>query len=283
MEELQRIYFVNEDFIILNDRSQIYVIENNDDKWMRVIACQDGEMTANIDGKTMCLHRNDMLFISSEQHVDIVSINDEFKFIMFALSKQINSEIFPSSAIVWKTFHHIRTSGKITLSKEEVDDLKIDFEYLCHRLPDYGSLFYNDYIRCIIQAMFYRVSAKVAKIATTSEVKDFMYSPETLSEAFFNLLNSTYPTPRSVEWYAGKLNKTPKYLSTVIKRTSGRKPMEWITEKSVNEIANLLKNSKKSVKEISVQLNFSSLSFFCRYVRQHLGVSPNRYRTSTHT
>lgn len=282
MEELQRIYFENEDFIILNDQSHLSIIEDSADKWMRVIACQEGELTGYIDDRLISLKRNDILFITSEQNVSRVMVSAGFRFIMFALSKQINSEIFPSSAVVWQTFRHIRAAGKITLQEKDVDDLKIDFHYLCQRLPDCGSLFYNDYIRCIIQALVYRVSAKVAKVTDTTTIKDFMQSPETLSEAFFNLLNSTYPTPRTVEWYAEKLNKTPKYLSTVIRRTSGKKPMQWITEKAVNEIANLLKNSKKSVKEISVQLNFSSLSFFCRYVRQHLGVSPNEYRSLKH-
>lgn len=276
--ELQRIYYVNEDFMILNDLSHLSIIEDSKDKWMRVLACLDGELTATIDGRVIKLQRNDILFISSEQHIDGVMVSTDFKFIMFALSKQIKSEIFPSSAIVWQTFHHIRETGKITLQESEVEDLKIDILYLCHCLPACGDLFYNDYIRCIIQALIYRITAKLAKVGNTG-IRNFMQSPETLSEAFFNLLNSTYPTPRSVDWYAMKLNKTPKYLSTVIRRTSGKKPMEWITEKTVNEIANLLKNSKKSIKEISAQLNFSSLSFFCRYVRQHLGVSPNQYRS----
>lgn len=279
MEDLKRIYFKNEDFIILNDQSYLSIMEDNEDKWLWVIACQEGEMTAIIEEKTVRLRRNDILFVPSEQNINHVMVSAGFRFIMFALSKQIRSEIFPSSATVWKTFRHIRTTGKITLQESEVEDLKIDFSYLCHRLPECGSLFYNDYIRCIIQALIYRVASKVAKINGNSGFKDYMQSPETLSEAFFNLLNSTYPTPRKVEWYADKLNKTPKYLSTVITRTSGRRPLDWITEKAVNEIANLLKNSQKSVKEISIQLNFSSLSFFCRYVHQHLGVSPNEYRS----
>lgn len=279
MEELQRIFFTSDDFIILNDPGHLSVIESNEDKWMRVIACQSGEMTASIDDRSVTLHPNDMLFVSAEQRVEQVMVTAGFKFIMFALSKQMHSEIFPSSGVVWQTFHHIRTVGKITLSQKEVDDLKIDFLYLCRRLPDCANLFYTEYIRCIIQAIVYRVASKVAKIAGTPTGKNFMQSPETLSEAFFNLLNSTYPTPRTVSWYATRLNKTPKYLATVIKRTSGKKPTEWITEKAVNEIANMLKGSKKSVKEICVQLNFSSLSFFCRYVRQHLGASPNQYRS----
>lgn len=238
-----------------------------------------GELTGYIDNKPISLKPNEILFLSFDQNVSCVMVSVGFKFIMCALSKQLHSEVFPSSAVVWQTFHHIRTVGIITLPEKDLEDLKVDFDHLCHRLSDYGNMFYNDYIRCIIQALVYRITSKVAMVAGNIGIKNLMESPETLAEAFFNLLNSTYPTPRTVEWYARKLNKTPKYLSTVIRRTNGKKPTQWIAEKAVNEIANLLKNSKKSVKEISIQLNFSSLSFFCRYVRQHLGVSQNEYRS----
>lgn len=276
------IYFATDDFIITDDLHHLSAMEHNDDRWMRVIVCKDGEMSLEIDSEKVNLRKNDILFCSSEQRIEHTMFSPGFRFMMFALSKQMNSEIFPNSAKVWKIFQQIRNDGKLTFSEDEIEDLSIDFQYLRHRLPVCGTLFYNDYIRCLIQAMVYRISSMIGTAIGEIEAHDYMQSPETLSEAFFNLLNTTYPTPRSVEWYARHLNRTPKYLSTVIRRTSGKNPMEWITEKAVNEIANILKNSKKSIKEISVQLNFSSLSFFCRYVHQHLGVSPNEYRSLKH-
>jgi len=278
----QPIYFATDDFIIVDDLHHLSAIECNDDRWMRVIICKEGEMSLDIDSEKVSLKKNDILFCTAEKMIEHTMFSTDFRFMMFALSIQMNSEVFPNSAKVWKIFQHIRNDGKISLSEEEIEDLAIGFQYLKHRLPALGSLFYNDYIRCLIQAMVYRISSIIAIATGFSEGNDYMQSPETLSEAFFNLLNSTYPTPRSVEWYARQLNRTPKYLATVIRKTSGKKPIDWITEKAVNEIANLLKNSKKSVKEISVQLNFSSLSFFCHYVHQHLGVSPNEYRSLKH-
>jgi len=35
-----------------------------------------------------------------------------------------------------------------------------------------------------------------------------------------------------------------------------------------------------SVKEISVQLNFPSLSFFCKYIKKYLGKTARQYRLS---
>ncbi len=275
-------YFSTEDLIITNDLRHLSAIEQNDGMWMRLIICKEGEMSMEMDGKKVNLDKNDILFCPSERRLEHTMFSHDFRFMMFCMSKRLNSEIFPNSAIIWSMFQQFRSNGKHTFTNVEIEDLSIDFQYLCQRLPACGVLFYNDYVRCLIQAMVYRISAMIGTATEEIDANNFMQSPETLSEAFFNLLNSTYPTPRSVKWYAGHLNKTPKYLSTVIRRTSGKKPMEWITEKTVNEIANLLKNSKKSVKEISVQLNFSSLSFFCRYVREHLGVSPNEYRSIKH-
>ncbi len=275
-------YFATEDFILTDDLRHLSAFEQNDNTWMRLIVCTEGEMSLEMDGKNVNLGKNEILFCPSERRVEHAMFSRDFHFMMFCMSNRFNSEMFPNSAIIWSMYQQFRSNGKYTFSDTEIEDLSVDFRYLCQRLPACGVLFYNDYVRCLIQAMVYRIASIISTAIEEIDPHNFMLSPQTLSEAFFNLLNSTYPTPRSVQWYARHLNKSPKYLSTVIRRTSGKKPMEWITEKTVNEIANLLKNSKKSVKEISIQLNFSSLSFFCRYVRQHLGVSPNEYRSIKH-
>ncbi|WP_196016562.1 helix-turn-helix domain-containing protein [Alistipes senegalensis] len=84
--------------------------------------------------------------------------------------------------------------------------------------------------------------------------------------------------PRSVQWYAERLCKTPRYLSTAVKRANGRSASEWIHEALTREVADALKNSPKSIKEISDELDFPNLSFFGRYVRQRLGCSPSEFR-----
>jgi AraC-like DNA-binding protein len=45
------------------------------------------------------------------------------------------------------------------------------------------------------------------------------------------------------------------------------------------DIADLLSYSNKSIKEIMVELDFPSLSFFGKYVKKHFGVGPKEYRS----
>ena len=83
---------------------------------------------------------------------------------------------------------------------------------------------------------------------------------------------------RTVEYYANEACLTPKYFSTLIKKRSGKLPMDWITERTVVLIKFLLLNSDKSIQEISNELNFPNQSFFTRYFKSHTGVTPTAFR-----
>ena len=49
-------------------------------------------------------------------------------------------------------------------------------------------------------------------------------------------------------------------------------------EHAMEHIKYKLRNSDKSIKEIAEEFNFSNQSFFGKYVKAHLGISPQQYR-----
>lgn len=87
-------------------------------------------------------------------------------------------------------------------------------------------------------------------------------------------------THRTVAWYADRLNVTPKHLSETVKRATGHSVMYFISQHTLSIVIDLLKNSPLSLSQLSEELGFSSLSYFTRYVRKHLGMSPSDYRKS---
>jgi len=95
---------------------------------------------------------------------------------------------------------------------------------------------------------------------------------------FLNLLSASSPRPRSVQWYASQLCVTPKYLSTVVKQATGKTALKWIADSVIEDIRRQLTGTSLSIKEISESMNFPNLSFFGKYVKQHLGCSPTEYR-----
>ena len=85
---------------------------------------------------------------------------------------------------------------------------------------------------------------------------------------------------RKVGWYATKLCISPKYLSETVKQVSHRTPNDWIDHYVTLEIRVLLKNSTMSIKEIAEMLHFPNQSFLGKYFKEHVGVSPSKYRRS---
>ena len=71
---------------------------------------------------------------------------------------------------------------------------------------------------------------------------------------------------------------TPKYLSLLVKNVSNRTAGEWIDNYVVLEAKALLSSSTLSIQEISDRLNFANQSFFGKYFKQHVGISPTEYR-----
>ena len=67
-------------------------------------------------------------------------------------------------------------------------------------------------------------------------------------------------------------------MSELIKQVSKRTPNEWIDSYVMLEIRVLLKNTTKSIKEIAEAVNFPNQSFFGKYFKEHMGMSPTEFR-----
>jgi AraC-like DNA-binding protein len=92
------------------------------------------------------------------------------------------------------------------------------------------------------------------------------------------LVEENASTHRDIGFYADRLCITPKYLSLILKKKSGRNASKLIDEAVVYEAKRLLKYSGLSIHDIALKLNFASQSFFGKYFKQRVGVSPSRYK-----
>jgi AraC-like DNA-binding protein len=97
---------------------------------------------------------------------------------------------------------------------------------------------------------------------------------------FKTLLSKEIQQQRSVKFYAGKLNVTPKYLSEVIKEQTGRTAGEWIDQTVILEAKVLLQKKDLSIARISEMLNFADQSVFGKFFKVNTGIPPLTYRNS---
>ena len=95
---------------------------------------------------------------------------------------------------------------------------------------------------------------------------------------FIRLVEESDGRIRRVDEFARQLNITPKYLSTVLKEVMNRRPSTYIQLYTLKAIEYRLRFTDMTMQEISHDLKFPNPSFFGKYCKEHLGVTPLEYR-----
>lgn len=137
-------------------------------------------------------------------------------------------------------------------------------------------------IYSVMSSVFYMLSGIWARQASDLRENASVATNRSrmIFDQFLKLVSQNYARHRNVGFYADKLCLTPKYLSKLIKDTSGRSAPEWIDSYVVLEAKNLLKYSNAAIKEIVYTLNFPNQSVFYKFFKARTGQTPSEYRNS---
>lgn len=69
------------------------------------------------------------------------------------------------------------------------------------------------------------------------------------------------------------------YLHRLFKELTGTTPVEYITQTRITEAKRLLRDTKKSILDISIQCGFESQSYFSRIFKGVTGLTPSTHRS----
>lgn len=97
----------------------------------------------------------------------------------------------------------------------------------------------------------------------------------------FNLLvEADFRAEHSVNYYARRLNKSPKTLANIFALYNRKTPLQMIQERIVIEAKRLLYYTTKSVKQITYELGFEDPAYFSNFFKRHTSLSPAEFRNS---
>ena len=137
----------------------------------------------------------------------------------------------------------------------------------------------------MIKAIFTMCSQGIVELYSNNHIleKQEMTRYTEIYQDFMNLVLLHYTTEHNVTFYANQLGLTLSYFSTSIKKAIGQTPLEVITQIIIMDAKALIKGTNQEIKNIAIELGFNNLSFFNRFFRQHVGMTPQEYRGKTYT
>jgi AraC family transcriptional regulator, transcriptional activator of pobA len=109
-------------------------------------------------------------------------------------------------------------------------------------------------------------------------VGDLRLKDEPLLAEVFGFIEKSYSEPISLEDVAKAVSLSPGYLTTVVRRKTGRTVLEWIVERRMAEARRLLVQTDLAVEEVSRRVGYGDTGYFVRSFRRIHSVTPLGWR-----
>mgnify|MGYP003043648952 FL=1 len=241
--------------------------------------CTEGETTFTSNLKEYRL-KKDSLFIIDPKHILQIQSDDRFKAHVIVITPDFLRRINIDTKHMMPLFLQFGSRPCMELTHKECTSLRSFISMVEQELEGPETDFAVEIVGGLIAATIYKVGDILTHyIKEHPELENPMHNrAEEYFKQFTELLGEHYTRERSVGYYARQLCITPKYLTTLIKRISGKSVSEWIDSYVILEAKTLLKYSNMSVQEIAYYLNFPNQSFFGSYFKRNTGMSPSQYK-----
>ena len=280
IESARKVYhgsYIDNDLMLFNEVSQLPIpIEPRRMGCKLFALCTQGKAQYSVDTVEYTVYANDMMIISEGQITDDVMLSRDFNGMGIIVSDDFFNEIVKDVHELSTLFLFTRANPVCHLTQQECDNIVDYFRMLKQKTDDLKHHFRRETVRSLLTTMIYDLSNIIFRMQNTVDRRQTR--GEAIFTQFLQLVELNFRHERRVSWYAKQLCISPKYLSEIIKQVSRRTPNDWIDNFVTLEIRVLLRNSTKSIKEIAQELNFPNQSFFGKFFKEQVGVSPSQYR-----
>ena len=99
-----------------------------------------------------------------------------------------------------------------------------------------------------------------------------------LVAAYTDLIERDYRSDRRIADYAAELGVTPTHLTRCCKQTCGQSALDLLSDRVHYEACVLLRDTRRPVQDIALDLGFHSAAYFSRAFQAKAGKTPSAFR-----
>lgn len=216
-----------------------------------------------------------LIRVMSGQILMVEHVSEDFDGVVVVMSNSFVESMFIYVNSALQLNVATRSNCVKHLSNSEVDLSDMFLKAIAQVLRNQTNPYLDRVLQHVLMAIFYSSE----EIRNQLETESGAYtSADALSKEFMRLVKDNFRSERQLQFYADKLCITPRYLSRVVKESTGSSAADWIERYVVLEARALLKSTSMTIQQISDELNFPSQTFFGKYFKRRVGMSPKLYR-----
>lgn len=240
------------------------------------ILCSGGNMGFTFQDTRYNIAAGDYVILPNATLVSEFSDSEDFQGILMNLSDAFISSIAIRSNYGIIGYLSLLQNPVMKLSSHDFQVCGQAMHCIQQRLEDKEHQFREELMGSLLTAHILDLYNIHARSQNNMQISEHITS---LLRKFIELLyNGEYIRNRDLNFYASRLCITPHYLSEICKKVSGKPATYWIDRFTLQEIARLLRQKELSLTTIAERMNFSSVSYFSRYVQKRMKITPSEYR-----
>lgn len=239
------------------------------------VLCTRGTVRATINLSEYTITHNDFVTVLPGSFIQIHEVSSDTRVCFAGFSSEFISRV--SYVETYLDFLPMILDNPIMALQEEVAQLYRNAFSLLIRAYSLPNTLDNKEILMSIFTIFFQGVGELyirCKPTTNEPIK----REHELYRQFIQLLMTHYTQEHEVSFYAKKCGVTPAHFSGAIRKASGHSPLAIITGIIIMNAKAQLKSTRLPVKEIAFSLGFNNLSFFNKYFRKHVKMTPQEYR-----
>ena len=287
-EDIQ-IGYSDNDIVVVDSIQQFTEINTAHVAMNAVVICTNGKVQAQMNGKQMELRKNQVAIVPQDVTVTDVMVSPDFNLKAMFLTNRILQSFLREKMSIWNDMMYIHRQHVVTMDEDEILFYTYFYDMLTLTITKgKDNPLHTDVIQSLLRSailafcgrMKLMLSSETSQADAASSHDNEKMTSKVHFQHFLDLLHSNDVKRHTVEAYASELCISPKYLTAVCKKNSGKTANEWITEHVLEDIRYYLRQTDLSIKQICDKLAFPNPSFFGKYVKEHFGMTPLELRNS---
>lgn len=246
--------------------------------YVGLIVCEKGYFCFDVDKKKFTARAGETVFLSEGNNFSIGELSDDLRVSILFYHIDPIREILGSSIVAMYLYTTLTPEPCYVWTSGEESDLARYIALLGRHRKSAQNPFDNHECKLLLLALTYRLCSIYSR--RIIEKKNVAGHKIDTFIKLIRLIEKYYMQERGVAFYADKLCLSPKYLSALSKSVCGYTVQELVFRAIIRKSIFWLKNTNKSVQEISDDLNFPNASFFGTFFKKQTGLAPSYYRIS---
>lgn len=239
-----------------------------------VAICTEGYMKASINLLDYEIHPNDLIILLPGTIIQFKERTEKVRLCFVGFSSICTGRV-NLIKIIGDAYSKLLEQPVIPLPETIAKYLREYFTLLSHVSCDESFDMEPELSDISLQAILTSVRLIYGKSSGKNENSN---RKKEICRELIHQITEHYKHERRAQFYATQLGISLQHLSTTVRQVTGKSVLETIAYVIIMDAKAKLKGTDMTIQEIAYSLNFPSASFFGKYFRRYVGMTPLEFR-----